>query len=171
VRERRDGDPAARAARLPLPHGHLAFQPKWPLRRTKPPGGACPKARRLQPSVIALGTDLPLLPSNAAGVLLEHRKIAMQSQWADRKRRVVLPLLTHLIPHPMAVRTICLKMAVLRVVALKVVELKITDQEAAVQKEAVLAIVTLEAAALGIAELNVILPLNRNVKANNNFPI
>jgi hypothetical protein len=111
---------------------------------------------------------LPLRLSNAVGVLLEHRKKAMlRSQQADRKRRGVLPLLTRLIPHPMAVRTICLKMAALRVVALKVAGLKIADQEAAVQKEAVLTIVILEAAALGIAELNVILLLNHNVKANN----
>jgi hypothetical protein len=57
-------------------------------------------------------------------------------------------------------------MAGLKVVDLKVVDLKMADPEAAVQKEAVLTITILEAAAQGIAEPNVILPLNRNVKAN-----
>jgi hypothetical protein len=86
----------------------------------------------------------------------------MRSLWADLKRRGVLPRPTHLIPHPMAVRTICLKMG-----ALRVEDLKMATRKAKVQKETVPTIAILEAAALGIAGLNVILPLNHNIKANN----
>jgi hypothetical protein len=185
VRERPGVVPAARAAKLPLPLGHLAYQPRWPQRRTKPPGGVSPKATRLKPSVIALGTALPLLPSNAADVLLEHRRIAMlvKDQEADRKRRGVLPLLTHLIPHPMVVRTICRKMAAPRVVDQEAVVLTLADQEAAVPevvpqkrvdqeraalKEAVRVPRTIEAEALKITGQKVISPQNHSVKANNN---
>jgi hypothetical protein len=109
--------------------------------------------------VIALGTDLRLRLSNAAGVLLAHRKIAKRSLQEDQKSRGALKTLTHLTQPPTDVRITYQKMA-----ALKVADLKMAVQEAAAQQEADLTIAILEAKALGIAEPNVILPLNPHAK-------